>query len=402
MEVYLIVASIILLLIFAAVLVDVVPIFRRWLSRIHIGRWQNTGEWETAVKDALLAQLKKTPRIPLSDNERLTVIEKIRGQYSNASLQMWQQAALLLGANSVCACEAVKKEIGVFIDSKINPGGDWREFEAEPETAMLAFAILSSPDADKKRIKPAMDRTAEMLFDFGKKYGTVPYNSHMPDIRFVDTIGMICPFLTKYAVAYDCIQALAIAKEQIQEYAKFGLHERLRIPVHCCDIVSGAPLGIYGWGRGCGWWAVGLMDTYLALTDERAVSVGDLLHDEANIRMTAELKELLLREMTAFANTLASFQMKNGAWDRQIFLMNSGESSATAMIARYMKNMYAITRDEKYALCAEKAAGYLMSVTKRNGVVDSAQGDTRGIGNYSQKSDSMPAVQGFTVRFLSL
>jgi len=401
LKIYLIVISIILLLIIAAVLVDVVPIFRRWLSRIHIGRWQNTGEWETAMEDSLLAQLKKTPGIPLSDNERLTVIERIRGQYSNPSLQMWQQAALLLGANSMCACEAIKKEIRVFIDSKINPDGDWRDFKAKPEVAMLAFAILSSSVADKNKIKPAMDRAAGMLFDLAKKHGTVPYNSNMPDIRFVDTIGMICPFLTKYAIEYNCIQALAIVKEQIQEFVKFGLHNKLRIPVHCYNKVSGAPLGIYGWGRGCGWWAVGLMDTYLVLTDDTSTSGSDLLRDEANTRLAAELKGLLLPEMTGFANTLAAFQMKNGAWDRQVFLMNSGESSATAMIALYMKKMVAIMRDETYTMCSEKAAVYLMSVTKRSGIVDSAQGDTGGIGNYSQKSDSLPAAQGFAVRFVS-
>ncbi len=401
MKIYLIVISIILLLIIAAVLVDVVPIFRRWLSRIHIGRWQNTGEWETAMEDALLAQLKKTPGIPLSDNERLTVIERIRGQYSNPTLQMWQQAALLLGANSMCACEAVKKEIRVFIDSKIDSNGDWCDFEAKPEVAMLAFAILSSSVADKKKIKPAMDRAAGMLFDLAKKHGTVPYNSNMPDIRFVDTIGMICPFLTKYAIEYNCIQALAIVKEQIQEFVKFGLHDKLRIPVHCYNKVSGAPLGIYGWGRGCGWWAVGLMDTYLVLTDDTITSGSDLLRDEANTRLAADLKGMLLPEMTGFANSLAVFQMKNGAWDRQIFLMNSGESSATAMISLFMKKMIAIARDETYSLCSQRAAVYLMSVTKRSGIVDSAQGDTGGIGNYSQKSDSMPAAQGFAVRFVS-
>lgn len=401
MKIYLIAISIILLLIIAAVLADVVPIFRRWLSRIHIGRWQNTGEWETAMEDALLAQLKKTPGIPLSDNERLTVIERIRGQYSNPTLQMWQQAALLLGANSMCACEAVKKEIRVFIDSKIDSNGDWRDFEAKPEVAMLAFAILSSSVANKKKIKPAMDRAAGMLFDLAKKHGTVPYNSNTPDIRFVDTIGMICPFLTKYAIEYNCIQALAIVKEQIQEFVKFGLHDKLRIPVHCYNKVSGAPLGIYGWGRGCGWWAVGLMDTYLVLTDDTSTSGSDLLRDEANTRLAADLKGMLLPEMTGFANSLAAFQMKNGAWDRQIFLMNSGESSATAMISLFMKKMIAIVRDETYSMCSEKAAVYLMSVTKRSGIVDSAQGDTGGIGNYSQKSDSMPAAQGFAVRFVS-
>lgn len=393
-----IVLSVILLMVATAILVDLLPLMWRWISRIHIGRWPCSSDWQTAAEKVLLGQLKNLPRVPLSDQTRLTFIERLKGEYSSSSLQQWQQAALLLGANGLCESEKTTREIENFIAAQIKSNGDWQKFDPVPETAMLAFAILSSHPAGKEKYTPAMERTAEMLFDLAEEFGTVPYNRRIPEIRFIDTVGMICPFLTRYAFEYDCLEALTLAKKQIDEYRLSGLHEKFPIPVHCFNHASCAPLGIYGWGRGCGWWAYGLMDTYLTLMCSEIPSGKKSFRSNKGAILSDEFKASLLAEMTNFAKTLEAFQMENGSWDRQVFLMGSGESSATAMLGWFMKEMYRITSKESYRQSYEKAMGYLRSVTRRNGMVDFAQGDTKGIGFYSAKLDVMPAVQGFTVR----
>ncbi|HZK39330.1 MAG TPA: hypothetical protein VFD23_04155 [Clostridia bacterium] len=398
MDTLTIVLSLILLLVLAVILTDLLPLVWRWFSRIHIGRWDCNKEWQAASEKKLLAQLKKTPRLPLSDQTRLTFIERIKGEYSNATLLQWQQAALLLGANGLCEREKSQREIEGFIASKIGADGDWQKFVPAPETAMLAFAILSSYAVDKEKCRPAMDRAAELLFDLAKQSGTIPYNNRIPEIRFVDTVGMICPFLTKYAIEYDCLEALLLAKKQIDEYAASGLHEKFPVPVHCFSLGSGAPLGIYGWGRGCGWWAYGLMDSYLTLMHSEMPPDDKGCGNHKVVILSDEFKTSLLDEMTSFAKTLVAFQMHSGAWDRQVFLMGSGESSATAMLAWFMKKMYRITSEETYIQSYEKAMAYLRGATRRYGSVDFAQGDTKGIGFYCAKLDAMPAAQGFTVR----
>ncbi len=396
-----IVLSVILLPVAAVIVVDLLPLLWRWVSRIHIGRWDCNKEWQAASEKVLLGQLKKPPCVPLSDQTRLTFIERIKGEYSNATLGQWQQASLLLGAKGLCESEKAQRGIEQFIAAQIGSDGDWRKFEPVPETAMLAFAILSSHPAGKEKYKPAMDRTAEMLFDLAEKFETVPYNRRIPEMRFVDTVGMICPFLTKYAFEYDCPRALMLAKKHIDEYAALGLHEKFPIPVHCFNRVSGAPLGVYGWGRGCGWWAYGLMDTYLSLTHSGMPCEGAILQSTATAALLDEFNVSLVQKMTDFAKTLVVFQMENGAWDRQVFLMGSGESSATAMLAWFMKKMYEISAEESFAQSHKKAMDYLSSATRRNGMVDFAQGDTKGIGFYCAKLDAMPAAQGFTVRCFS-
>ena len=51
---------------------------------------------------------------------------------------------------------------------------------------------------------------------------------------------------------------------------------------------------------------------------------------------------------------------------------------------------------------ADKAIGYLMGVTRRNGAVDFSQGDTKDIGVYSTLFDILPFTQGFCIRLINL
>lgn len=46
----------------------------------------------------------------------------------------------------------------------------------------------------------------------------------------------------------------------------------------------------------------------------------------------------------------------------------------------------------------DKGLDHLMKVARRNGTIDFSQGDTNGIGVYSQNFDIMPFTQDFTLR----
>lgn len=392
MKTLLIILLLLLATIVVSLLVDLIPALLRWFGRIHVGQWKNQAEWKVSAEKSLLNQLKRTPPVPVSDYTRLTIIERLRGTYTSKNLQSWQEAALLLGANEMHKCKAIDGQLKEFIVRKIDSAsGEWQDHHEKVDSATLAFAILSSPVSDKQKIKPAMDSTANSLLALAERYGTIPYNNSMPDVRFVDTIAMICPFLFQYGVEYGSEPAIETAKRQITEYMDFGIHPELKIPVHCFNVDSRAPLGIYGWGRGCGWLAVGLMDSYRSL----------LAANDANDRIAInldELKEYIMQQMIFLAEALVRFQMDNGAWGRQVFIKQTGESSATAMIAWFMGRMYCLTDGEKYKKSAEKGKEFILGCTRRSGRVDFAQGDTKGIGFYSTKLDTMPIAQGFAVR----
>lgn len=50
----------------------------------------------------------------------------------------------------------------------------------------------------------------------------------------------------------------------------------------------------------------------------------------------------------------------------------------------------------------DKAISYLMKVTRKNGVVNFFQGDTKDIGIYSMLFNILPFTQGFCIRVINL
>ena len=366
----------------AIIAVDAVPLLRRWLLRIHIGQWSGAEEWKTAVEKALLNMARTSPRIPATQHERLTFIERTKGIYYSDRLQLWQEAYVLAALNGFPPSEQRNALIRKMISKRFDHG-EWIAAPDSPECAAFAWAVLRSPLYSEQLAGGAMRETADYLAKTAGENGTVPYNTAAPGIRYVDTVGMVCPFLAEYSVAFGDSGALALCSRQIKEYCENGLHNELNIPIHCFGLSNLAPMGIYGWGRGCGWLAVGMTDTFTALLKAES---------------SPEIKELqlyLLKRMVAYADSLLGYQTGGGGWCRQLPVWDFGETSATGMLAYFMHRISLLTGMEKYEEACGRARDFLMGCTRKNGRVDYAQGDTAGIGFYSGRLDTMPAAQAF-------
>lgn len=360
------------------ILFDIIPLASTFIGRIHIGRWSDTKKWKAITDKQGLKQLKKTPGVPITDNTRFTLIDRLRGQYKNKNIAAWQKAALILGAQNI-KNESSDKMILDCIKKLTDKQGDWAQFNKSVDSAMLAFSILNTEAVDTEKIRTAMQKTAEILLDAGEKHETIPYNPSIANIRFVDTVGMICPFLFKYDKEYECQVAFDLGKRQLEEYLKHGIDEKTGLPYHCFDKENKANLGVAGWGRGSGWFCVALADSY-------------------NSTGNKQMREFLEIQMKIFADTLIEYQLSNGGWSRQILAEKTGEASSTAMISWFMGEVYNLTGNEKYLNCLKNGASFLKSCTRQDGTIDYAQGDTKAIGFYSAKLSPMPAAQGFVMR----
>ena len=73
------------------------------------------------------------------------------------------------------------------------------------------------------------------------------------------------------------------------------------------------------------------------------------------------------------------------------------ESSATVLIGLLFLSAYEQSKDATFLNAARQTEKALMKATRRNGAVDYCQGDTYGIGYYSQIFSVMPFVQGLTL-----
>ncbi len=333
---------------------DLALFFYEWQARIHIGRWNNRLEWQKAIESKARKWLNRPPTVKLTDNNHWVLCDILRGKYRNKTIQSWQEAGLLMGfGKEESAQYAIKKT-----DRKT---GKWRRNPTHIDEALLAYILK------KNGVLPfeAEKAILSLLMSTKGAQKTLPYRFVIPDIRFIDTIGMVVPFL------FLCGET-ELAIKQIKEYDKARLKDS-SIPSHAYDIVCNVPLGVYDWARGIGWYILGLIES----NTDRAMD----------------------KRIISIAEELLTYQKNKGGFGAMFFNKDSiSESSGTALIGLLMVNAYRISSDLRFLQSAFRAEKQLMSSTRRTGAIDFCQGDTKGIGYYSTSFTVMPFAQGVALR----
>lgn len=366
--------------------------FQQWQKRIHIGRWSDTMQWAEAIDTVCWRWMKRTPIVVQRQN-RLLLWDILRGRHKNATIQYWQKAGLLLGETtpqvpSMTHINGVQREISDslggggsldtlwFVQRQIDlTTGAWRYHLRHVDVSLLAYAILQQKNIDPEQVRPAMEQVYQLLLQAKGAGDTLPYRGTGGSLRFVDTIGLVCPFLIRYAQCYSVIEAQQLALRQLREYDN-ALHPHYGLPPHAYDLSTHTPRGIYDWGRGTGWYVLGLTEMYRQLE-------------------ASPDKEELANRIIQLSNCLLPFQQSTGGFPSQLFATNlPAEGSATVMAGLLFHEAYRLTGETRYSEAVTKVLKRLMQMTQRGGELDLCQGDTIGIGNYSTYHGYMPFAQG--------
>lgn len=379
--------TILVVLFLFILLIDWIPQFNTWQNRIKIGQFSSSDDWKSKVSIITKKWMFYTPTITITDNSRLIILDIIKGNYSKKAIQDWQEAALLVGLieeYNATQSAAIKVVINTYLDSKIDANGNWKTPAAEIDSVILSYAIISIPWLDVTKYKTAFDATYQLVLSLKGEDGTVAYKKHSLNFRYVDTIGFICPFLVEYGVKFKQEEAINLAVLQIAEFNKYALLNGTFIPCHTYNIETQLPVGLFGWGRGLGWYAIGLIDSWKTLPETHYCK--------------KQLQEIVIQ----FAQMAIKFQEKNGGWHWLITNKSAQfDSSTAATLAWFLTNASTIESiSNECKLAKESALLYLQKVTRRTGAIDFSQGDTKGIGIHSQHFDILPFTQGFTLRTL--
>jgi unsaturated rhamnogalacturonyl hydrolase len=328
--------------------------FYEWQARIHIGRWNNRQEWQKAVECRARKWLNRPPTVKLTDNNHWILWDILCGKYRNKTIQSWQEAGLLMAFGKEESAQYVTKKI----DKKTE---NWKRSPTHIDEVLLAYVLKKNGVLPLEAEKSILS----LLMSIKGTQDTIPYRFVIPNVRFIDTIGMVVPFL------FLCGES-DLAVKQIKEYDKAKLTNS-SIPSHAYDIVYDVPLGIYDWARGIGWYVLGLVESN---TD-----------GAMNKRILSLAEELL------------TYQKNRGGFGAMFFNKESiSESSGTALIGLLMVNAYRISSDSQFLQAAFRAENQLMASTRRTGAIDFCQGDTKGIGYYSTSFSVMPFAQGIALR----
>lgn len=360
------------------------------MRRKNIGNFSTKNEWLQLVLKRTSEWVTKMPQVQISDNAYFVLLEKLKGSFTNQELSAWQKGGLLLGLGEYIGSKPndsrVRDQISMSLKQLFNENKEWRIEPNQVDYAILAYAMMKLPQYDSS-YKKAMDQVVDEIIKRCSEDGTVSYRSSIPRYRLVDTVGMICPFLIRYGQEEHRDDLVDLGIKQIETFRKYGIHAASHLPAHGYELATKTPIGIFGWGRGVGWYCLGIIDAYVELSNSHPY------------------KKVLKEEILQVAEMLKRFQRTDGGWGHS-FLMeqNIYDSSATAMITYFLKKAESIGILDRglYEFIIEKAEIRLIQSTRKDGVVDFSQGDTKGIGIYSTRFGPFPFTQGITLRLESL
>lgn len=197
------------------------------------------------------------------------------------------------------------------------------------------------------------------------------------NVAFIDTIGLVCPFLVKYSDVKDCEQALELAEKQIENVLNIGLEKNGILPFHAVDLELNAPLGSINWGRGIGWWVLGLAPLAAKSTK-----------DNPNKYSTT------LQKVLEFLDTA---RLDNEFWPQFIGHTNENtiDSSATLMF------LFASQQAGIQEIKSQELLSVIGRCVDSSGVVLNASGDTLYINKYSRVKGASELTQGLMLSLIS-
>jgi unsaturated rhamnogalacturonyl hydrolase len=195
---------------------------------------------------------------------------------------------------------------------------------------------------------------------------------------YVDTIGMICPFLAYYARLTSDKSALKFCSDHVLTFVARNIDAETHLPFHAYHDPGASRLGLHGWGRGTGWYVLGLCDIAAELIDE------------------PELKEAIVGEIRHVAGSLKRFQKPNGNWAIQIPVPEGPDDlSATAFCAYGLARAMRLgILDSSYFAVLGRAIAALAKDTDAHGRLRNSSAEAYGVGSYGLTRGIQPWGNG--------
>jgi unsaturated rhamnogalacturonyl hydrolase len=377
---------------------DAYPVIDRKLSRIGIGTLDGN-KFEEKVVERSLNWLDKPYPFIINDESRYLLFEYLLGNMSVDSTR--------LDRSAVSASPPV-------------PDSDWLMHDDTSPLGVLALGTLTygdrSGDSDRfirtlegyatrfidgengLKLKPtnveqtchgitltylaaktrkpiylrACDEIANYyLTSFRKNKQAMPYVVWDSDqFVLVDTLGMMCPFLLRYAALTGNSEALELAIFQMEEYFKHGVNKQTSIPFHGYNPARGNhPIGLAAWGRGSGWMALAFQQFLQWMPED---------HPK---------REMLVDECKKFTEALRIVQREDGAWGNMLGLgVAQKDSSATAMICQlFMYGRIVGILGNEFDRPIKLALEALRKNTRKDGTLDFAQGPPVAMNQHSRR-----------------
>lgn len=155
-----------------------------------------------------------------------------------------------------------QKNVKRYFDKLIKDNGEPRfslDKVDQVPFGLVALNLHTLYDEDKYKI--FYESIFKFLIKCRNEKGLILYRSGSNNILY-DLLGMIIPFLVEYYKVTLDSNAIRIAKRQLDNYIEYGVDKETLLPAHGIDLKSNIKIGSINWGRGIGWYLLGLSALY--------------------------------------------------------------------------------------------------------------------------------------------
>lgn len=170
----------------------------------------------------------------------------------------WINAQYALGLLS-CKDFAIDKVLSKYYKRIINFVLNKRVLFNSPNQYLHMFVIFYLFKLNKdKCLKSFMDKSVEqLLLDYNSNDLLLYWKDE--NVFYIDLLGMILPFLFEYGAYNNDQRLICLAETQLDFVIKMCNKEESLLPFHMYDIKTNEHFGSKYWGRGCGWYLLGLL-----------------------------------------------------------------------------------------------------------------------------------------------
>ena len=196
--------------------------------------------------------------------------------------------------------------------------------------------------------------------------------NYRPGIKVVlnDMIGLCVPFLLQFSETTNTPEAAKIAEQQMDYFLAYGADSISHLPAHGIAKNSKTKVGAANWGRGIGWYMLGLS----------ACAKNNLRFMPPTSKIEASLQQLKTKQML---------------WSQFPGSSEKFDASASLMI------LYSIIINNPTYLTKNEFLNLLLPYLSQEGVVLQTSGDTGGLNEYSKTFGPSELSQGFLLLLLA-
>lgn len=200
---------------------------------------------------------------------------------------------------------------------------------------------------------------------------------------FIDTIGMIAPYLSRYSAETGNKAALELGLAQFRAFFAHGFDKISGLPYHGYSLEDGLKCGIIGWGRGVGWLLVGLVEFYSWLPQSSPVR--------------QEIKGYLDR----LFQLVISYQREDGGFSWQLQATEGAlDTSAVAMIGYSLAKYNSIEGRSDFLTQLIEMNNCILENIDKSGLVHNSSSECGGFSIHPQQFTSNSWGQAFSLLFL--